>query len=82
MYSQAYAEFDDKWAATHLLNSEIIDLYSNKLNFAIERWNMDYDLTASNIKPNFMQRKALKELNRYRAVGYKPCARCGGCRKR
>lgn len=30
---------------------------------------MDYDLTASNIKPNFMQRKALKELNRYRAVG-------------
>ena len=69
VYSQAYAEFDDKWAATHLLNSEIINLYSNKLNFAIERWDMDYDLTASNIKPNFMQRKALKELNRYRAVG-------------
>ena len=69
VYNQAYAEFDDKWAATHLLNSEIINLYSNKLNFAIERWDMDYDLTASNIKPNFMQRKALKELNRYRAVG-------------
>ena len=69
VYSQAYAEFDDKWAATHLLNSEIINLYSNKLNFAIERWDMDYDLAASNIKPNFMQRKALKELNRYRAVG-------------
>ncbi len=69
VYSQAYAEFDDKWVATHLLNSEIINLYSNKLNFAIERWDMDYDMTASNIKPNFMQRKALKELNRYRAVG-------------
>ena len=69
VYSQAYAEFDDKWAATHLLNSEIINLYSNKLNFAIERWDMDYDIAASNIKPNFMQRKALKELNRYRAVG-------------
>ena len=40
-----------------------------KLNFAIERWDMDYDFTSSNIKPNFMQRKALKELNRYRAVG-------------
>ena len=69
VYSQAYAEFDDKWAATHLLNNAIINLYSNKLNFAIERWDMDYDITASNIKPNFMQRKALKELNRYRAVG-------------
>ena len=69
VYQQAMAEFEDKWEATHLLNSEIINLYSNKLNFAIERWDMDYDLSASNIKPNFMQRKALKELNRYRAVG-------------
>ena len=69
VYSQAMSEFEDKWAATHLLNSEIIGLYSNKLNFAIERWDMDYDLSAGNIKPNFMQRKALKELNRYHAVG-------------
>lgn len=52
-----------------MLNSDIISLYANKLNFAIERWDMDYDLSAANIKPNFMQRKALKELNRYRAVG-------------
>lgn len=51
------------------LNADIINLYANKLNFAIERWDMDYDLQTSNIKPNFMQRKALKELNRYRAVG-------------
>lgn len=69
LYCRAFAEFDDKWAATHLLNSEIINLYSNKLNFAIERWDMDYDLSASNLKPNYMQRKALKELNRYRAIG-------------
>ncbi len=69
VYRQAMAEFEDKWEATHLLNSDIIGLYSNKLNFAIERWDMDYDLSASNVKPNFMQRKALKELNRYRAVG-------------
>ena len=62
-------EFNEKWQATHALNSDIINLYSNKLNFAIERWDMDYDLSATNIKPNFMQRKALKELNRYRAVG-------------
>lgn len=69
VYKQAMSEFEDKWQATHLLNSEIINLYANKLNFAIERWDMDYDLSAANIKPNFMQRKALKELNRYRAVG-------------
>lgn len=68
-YAQAAAEFEDKWKATHLLNSEIINLYANKLNFAIERWDMDYDLSSSSIKPNFMQRRALKELNRYRAVG-------------
>lgn len=69
VYGEALAEFEEKWHATHLLNSEIINLYANKLNFAIERWDMDYDLSVSNIKPNFMQRKALKELNRYRAVG-------------
>lgn len=69
VYKQAMSEFEDKWQATHLLNPEIINLYANKLNFAIERWDMDYDLFAANIKPNFMQRKALKELNRYRAVG-------------
>ncbi len=69
VYAQAMAEFEEKWAATNLLNSDIIGLYSGKLNFTIERWDMDYDLSSANIKPNFMQRKALKELNRYRAVG-------------
>ncbi len=69
VFSQAVAEFEDKWQKTHLLNADILNLYANKLNFAIERWDMDYDLSAANIKPNFMQRKALKELNRYRAVG-------------
>jgi len=69
VYQQAMQEFEDKWAATHLLNADIINLYSNKLNFAIERWDMDYDFSVSRHKPNFMQRKALKELNRYRAVG-------------
>ena len=68
-FRQAGEEFADKWAQTHLLNQDIINLYANKLNFAIERWDMDYDLSTANIKPNFMQRKALKELNRYRAVG-------------
>lgn len=69
VYQQAMDEFEEKWQSTHLLNAEIINLYANKLNFAIERWDMDYDLSAAHVKPNFMQRKALKELNRYRAVG-------------
>ena len=69
LFTDAMHEFEEKWEATHPLNTEIINLYSNKLNFAIERWDMDYDLQMANIKPNFMQRKALKELNRYRAVG-------------
>ena len=69
VYGQAMAEFEEKWDATHLLDSNLISLYTNKLNFAVERWDMDYDLSAANVKPNFMQRRALKELNRYRAVG-------------
>ena len=69
VYAQAMTEFEEKWKQTHPLNTDIINLYANKLNFAIERWDMDYDLSAMDIKPNFMQRKALKELNRYRAVG-------------
>jgi superfamily II DNA or RNA helicase len=69
VYSQAMAEFEEKWSATHPLNSDIIKLYATKLNFAIERWDMDYDLSAANVKPNLMQRCALKELNRYRAMG-------------
>lgn len=68
-YTQALVEFEDLWQQTHLLNSDIINLYANKLNFAIERWDMDYDLEYRAIKPNYMQRKALKELNRYRAIG-------------
>ena len=69
VFQKATCEFNELWDQTHLLNQEIINLYANKLNFAIERWDMDYDLARSNVKPNFMQRKALKELNRYRAVG-------------
>lgn len=65
LFEEALKEFEDKWENTHPLNMDIINLYSNKLNFAIERWDMDYDLHRANIKPNFMQRKALKELNRY-----------------
>jgi superfamily II DNA or RNA helicase/HKD family nuclease len=69
VYGQAMHEFENLWCGTKTLDRDIINLYTNKLNFAIERWDMDYDLSASKVKPNFMQRRALKELNRYRAVG-------------
>lgn len=69
IFCEVKSEFEKMWEKTHDLDPEIINLYSNKLNFAIERWDMDYDLDSADIKPNFMQRKALKELNRFRAVG-------------
>ena len=69
VYDDAKREFEEKWDATERLDAELINKYATKLNFAIERWDMDYDFSASKIKPNYMQKKALKELNRYRAIG-------------
>ena len=65
----AKEEFDRLWEKTLPLDIALIDKYAQRLNFAIERWDMDYDLASHEIKPNFMQRKALRELNRYRAMG-------------
>ncbi len=69
IYDEAKREFEEKWKATEVLDKELINKYAQKLNYAIERWDMDYDLSVSKIKPNYMQKKALKELNRYRAIG-------------
>lgn len=68
-YIQAMTEFAYLWDKTYTLSQERINEYSTKLNFAIERWDMDYDMADSEIKPNYMQRKALRELNRNRAMG-------------
>ena len=68
-YQSAYREFDNLWNKTFELSQERIDIYAQKINFAIERWDMDYDLAEQKVKPNYMQRKALKELNRNRAIG-------------
>ena len=66
---KAREEFDILWEKTLPLDIALINKYAQRLNFAIERWDMDYDLASHEIKPNFMQRKALRELNRYRAMG-------------
>ena len=68
-YQSACREFDNLWNKTFELSQEQIDVYAQKINFAIERWDMDYDLAEQKVKPNYMQRKALKELNRNRAIG-------------
>ena len=69
VFRQVMSEFEDKWNQTFSLDREIITQYVNKLNYAIERWDMDYEVATDNVKPNYMQRKALKELNRYRVMG-------------
>ena len=43
--------------------------YRTKLYYSVERWDMDYDIANAEIKPNYMQKRALKELNRFRALG-------------
>lgn len=68
-YQDACREFDGLWTQTFELTQERINIYAQKINFAIERWDMDYDLAEQKIKPNYMQRRALKELNRNRALG-------------
>ena len=69
VYCNALREFEYLWSSTLELSSERISIYSSKINFAIERWDMDYDVVDQRIVPNYMQRKALKELNRNRALG-------------
>lgn len=64
-------EFEDKWKGTFALDRDIISKYKKKIDFAIECWDMDYGLKVENVRPNYMQHKALKELNRYRIMGKK-----------
>jgi len=60
--------YDQLWNITHLLNYDIIKTYESRLGYAVMKWDMDYERNYkfNLIKPNMMQRKALKELQRYR----------------
>lgn len=69
IYSQAMTEFDYLWNKTHSLSRDLISEYRTRLFYAIERWDMDYDIANADTRPNYMQRTALKELNRIRAMG-------------
>lgn len=68
-YAAAREEFDELWSRTLPLTMELINEYKTRLYYAIERWDMDYQLANAEVKPNYMQRRALKELNRVRAMG-------------
>ena len=68
-YKAAKEEFLSLWKRTLPLTLDLIDEYRTRLYYSIERWDMDYDIVNSEIKPNYMQRRALKELNRVRAMG-------------
>ncbi len=67
--SAAREEFDALWEHTLPLTQDLISDYKTRLYYSIERWDMDYDIANSEVKPNYMQRRALKELNRVRAMG-------------
>ena len=68
-YAAASEEFEELWKKTIPLSSDVINDYRTRLYYSIERWDMDYDIANSEVKPNYMQRKALKELNRIRVTG-------------
>ena len=68
-YSDAKVEFEGLWEMTLPLDRDLIGEYRTRLYYSIERWDMDYDVANSEIKPNYMQRRALKELNRIRVMG-------------
>lgn len=70
LVSNIVKEFNILWDATYELNEELIDKYKIMLSYAIEKWDMDYfNPSITPVKPNSMQRGALKELRRYRDLG-------------
>ena len=71
-YNDALIEFELIWYKTLELDTKLIEKYRLQLDYAIEKWDMDYvNAMDAKINPNSMQRKALRELRRYRDTGVK-----------
>lgn len=71
-YNDALIEFELIWDKTLELDTELIEKYRLQLDYAIEKWDMDYvNAMDAKINPNSMQIKALRELRRYRDTGVK-----------
>lgn len=70
-YLEVQKEFDHLWSKTGLkLNREDVKAYMARLQYAISAWDMDgYVLDRlGRYKPNAMQRNALKEIRKLRAM--------------
>lgn len=71
-YNNAMKEFEFVWNNTFKLDRNIIEKYRTHISYAIEKWDMDYlDDTSNKRTLNSMQRKALREIRRYRDIGVK-----------
>lgn len=70
LYQEVSAEFAYLWDHTNPLSNEIIRQYTEHLKYAIEQWDMDFfdPDNGQQIRPNIMQRQALKEIARYRSM--------------
>lgn len=67
--SDVINEFNNLWIKTSQLTRNLIDKYMLNLEYSLERWDMDFVDAYDKIVPNYMQRKALKEIRRYRDLG-------------
>ena len=69
-YDVSLKEYNYLWDKTLPLELKLIEMYKLRLDYALEKWDMDYiNPNSLSVNPNFMQRKALKELRRYRDTG-------------
>ena len=58
-YKEGLKEFNILWNKTLELDYKLIEKYKLQLDYAIEKWDMDYiNATDTTINPNSMQRKA------------------------
>jgi superfamily II DNA or RNA helicase len=69
-FIMAKKEFDELYNKTLELSDDLIKQYQKNQEYALVKWDMDYSFDQDQfIKPNLMQRKALKELMRNRSLG-------------
>jgi len=68
-FQSVIQEFENVWDATEPLKDTLIKSYQEHMEYAIDRWDMDYVHVFKTLEPNYMQRKALKEIRRYRDLG-------------
>lgn len=62
-------EFENIWHVSSKLNRKLIDDYAFNQEYMLDQWDMDYFTKFNQIEPNFMQKKALRELARIRGLG-------------